>query len=239
MLRKLAILSIGATLFFGVFTPQSNILAAKTSITISADDLNVRKGPGLTYPVVQKAKQGQTFPIIKEDSQWYMVDLGNGQTGWVANWFAVKNPPPTDTFSPSANLAIALVNSNGLRVRKGPGTSFQIIASLNKGDKVRVVESNENWYKISASFGVGWVSRQFLEVKDNTYGNGSTKINPANKNEVKKGIVSADFLNVRSAPSRTGTIIGKLLKGATVKIYSSQADWMEISFSNQKAWVMS
>ncbi|NHM30438.1 SH3 domain-containing protein [Neobacillus terrae] len=232
MLKKLAIVLISAALFSAIIFPEQKIIAAKSSIRITADNLNVRGGPGLSYPVVKQVKIGDQFTLIKEEGQWYKIDLGYGRKGWVANWFASKSQQPQPSFSNSSSGSYAEVNTNGLRVRKGPGTSFQITDYLDKGEKVTILETNASWNKISGSFGSGWVSREFLSPLSKE----ATK--PGNSTS-ETGKVIADSLNIRNTPSLDGEIIGKLLNGTEVKILSSQKSWLEINFSGKRGWVTS
>ncbi len=51
---------------------------------------------------------------------------------------------------PSAGSATIVNASGGLRVRSGPGTSYEAIASLNNGDEVTVVaDAGDGWYEIT------------------------------------------------------------------------------------------
>lgn len=50
---------------------------------------------------------------------------------------------------PQANATITGADS-GLRVRSGPGTSYEILASLNNGDDIVVVaDAGDGWYEIT------------------------------------------------------------------------------------------
>ncbi len=110
------------------------------------------------------------------------------------------------------------------------GQAFEVIGLLNKGQAVTVLEDNENWLKVKTDFGEGWVTRQYVLIKNNQ---------DAPKTESEKtstGVVS-ELLNVRNEPSISSTIVGKLPKGKTITIYSKKDNWLEIQFANQKAWV--
>lgn len=62
-------------------------------------------------------------------------------------------------------------------------------------------------------------------------------INPAQATaQYKKGEVIATVLNCRATPSTSGTINGKLQKGATVTIYAEQGDWYLVNKVNPQ-WV--
>ncbi len=58
---------------------------ATTRLTIVAPALNVRSGPGLTYPAVNVLPQGDQVAVIGYDaaSDWWQIQLADGNTGWV------------------------------------------------------------------------------------------------------------------------------------------------------------
>lgn len=66
--------------------------------TITANNVNVRTGPGTNFPVVSKVKKGTTMTIKDEAFGWYKVVLPDGNTtGWVASWLV-----DTGTGTPTA-----------------------------------------------------------------------------------------------------------------------------------------
>ncbi|MFP7297512.1 SH3 domain-containing protein [Neobacillus niacini] len=235
MIRRFILLFVCFTLIFAVFLPEDKGAAANDSVTIAESTVNIRNGPGLSYQLVKQVKKGEKFTVLKEKGDWIQIQLSAAKTGWVANWVVTKSSNGTTTTSSGNSKGrSAEANTNQLRVRSGPGTSFRIISSLNKGQIVSVVDENENWLKISASFGEGWVAREYMDLKSNST---NSKDDNTNKS-IDKGIVT-DTLNIRKEPSTKGSIIGKLAKGTTVSIYSKKNNWLEIKYSGQSAWVSS
>lgn len=235
MVKKFIFVLLSITLIFGAFlSPGKGLAAARNTLTISEDIVNVRGGPSLSYQLVKQVKKGEKYSILKEKGDWIQIDLSNGKTGWVANWLITKEKNNESTNPTSLENTIAEADTDQLRVRSGPGTSFRIIGLLNKGQAVTVLENNENWIKISTPFGEGWVASQYVKMKSEKQESNS---NPNGTNKMSKGVVTGDTLNVRKEPSTTSTTIGKLSKGMSITIYSKQNNWLEIQFSNQKAWV--
>ncbi|MDQ1001386.1 N-acetylmuramoyl-L-alanine amidase [Neobacillus niacini] len=233
MIKRFILLLVCVTLFFGVFLPQDIGVAANDTVTIAEDTVNVRNGPGLSYQLVKQVKRGDKFTIIKEQSDWVQIQLSAAKTGWVANWVVTKTTNgATATGSSNLNKNTAEANTNQLRVRTGPGTNFRISGYLNKGQAVSVIDDNENWIKISAGFGEGWVTREYLDFNDK-----STNTSKEDNNlSIDTGKVT-DTLNVRNEPSTTGQVIGKLEKGTSISIYSQKNNWIEIKYANQSAWI--
>lgn len=73
-------------------------------------------------------------------------------------------PAPTAAAAPTAD---AVVNSDTLNVRAGPGMNYRVIGQLKRGDGVKVTGrlQNNSWVKIAiAGQPEAWVSTQFLDV---------------------------------------------------------------------------
>lgn len=52
---------------------------------ITQDIVNIRKGPGLKYPVVKKAEDGEIYKIFEEKGNWVRIGFyfENEEVGWV------------------------------------------------------------------------------------------------------------------------------------------------------------
>lgn len=237
MIKKFNLLLMCFVVILGAFLPQGKGIAATSQITISTDTVNVRGGPGLSYPLIKIAKRGENYSIVKEQGEWLEIQLSFGKTGWVVNWLVTKEK---GVQTANASTAVgskstkATPNIDQLRVRSGPGTSFRIVGFLNKGQGVTVLDQNENWYKISSTFGEGWVVKDFLQL--NTVTQKDKQPSPS-ANNTSTGVVNGDTLNVRIEPSSNSTVIGKLTKGTTITIFSKQNNWVEIGYSNLRGWI--
>lgn len=55
--------------------------------TVNANNVNVRSGPGTTFPSIQKVSKGTAVTIKEQAFGWYNVVLPDGSTtGWIASW---------------------------------------------------------------------------------------------------------------------------------------------------------
>lgn len=201
--------------------------AAGITVTAAVDSLNIRSGPGLSYRVVETARKGTNLTVLSESGEWVEVKMPSGKTGWAANW--LLNRPSQSTS--------ALSSVDNLRIRKGPGTGYGITGYLAKGQSATVQEKSGEWTRISSSSGNGWVSSQFLEMAQ-AGGNKQQDEKASSLTAVWK-TVNADVLNVRTSPSSTSGIAGKLNNGAKVEVIQNKNGWSEISFSGKKGWVSS
>ncbi|MCA1031873.1 SH3 domain-containing protein [Bacillus timonensis] len=197
--------------------------ASKQTATINTATLNVREGPGLSYNVIKQVKQNESYPVVDKKSDWLKLELSKNEFGWVAAWLVSLNEIKSENTSNDKITS----SVDGLRIRSGPGTSFQIIGYLNKGEEVSYLDQNENWTKILINNIHGWVSSDYLLF-------GSTKPNESTK---KEGKITATALNIRSTPSLQGAIIGKVYKDEKVTIVSEKENWVEINHDGGTAWI--
>jgi uncharacterized protein YgiM (DUF1202 family) len=59
----------------------------------------------------------------------------------------------------------ATITGDGVRIRSGPGKSFSVIGSLNRDDKVEVLDSMGEWRRLKTSRGVvGWVHGDYMRA---------------------------------------------------------------------------
>lgn len=81
---------------------------------ITASVLNVRKGPSTNHGILTQVKQGQRYKLVKEDQNWYQLDLGKGQLGWVfGNYISVSNSMQKDLLQ-----FLTLSGSSGISTEK-------------------------------------------------------------------------------------------------------------------------
>lgn len=222
-------------LIFGNLPALETANADNGSLTITATSLNVRQGPGLSYPVAGSVKKGEKYSIVKEDGDWIQISLGGSKNGWVAEWFTSKNASKPSVSQNSIGTS-GSITANGLRVRKGPGTNYQVVGSLNSGQAVEILSTNGKWSEVRTPAIQGWVSKEYIKPN----GSNAKSTPPAGSSHTaSKGIVTADSLNVREKPSLNANTIGKLKKGAEVAVLSQSNGWAEISFAGKKAWASS
>lgn len=103
----------------------------------------------------------------------------------------------------------AVVNTETLKLRKGPSTSTTILELLDEGEKLEVIEEEGEWVKVKVSGITGYVSKEFVKIsgensesstqKENTQttSNTNTETNTAvaQNNEEVSNIISETTAN--------------------------------------------
>ena len=234
MKKKSGLTALVLLLMMLSFFPQHHALGeSDEEIIVTSKVVNVRDGAGLSYPIVKRLTKGDTYKIVSEKDDWYEIRIGTGKTGWVANWLVEKN---TESNQVEKKSGQGTITGNSVRVRMGPGTTFQTVSTLTKGTAVNILEKNENWVQIKTDDIEGWVADAYIQLpaaSENTV-----------KQETKEtsgdsqiGRVMVDRLNVRSEPSTSSASLGKLNKDTSVTIYQMNNEWVQIDFQGKKGWV--
>lgn len=92
---------------------NSNFNSEDTSekITIIANGVNIRSGPGTNHSIIGSTSSGDTYNIVDSSGDWCKVSLANGDTAWIAGWLTnmgTKELPASN----SGNLADDKINTS-------------------------------------------------------------------------------------------------------------------------------
>ena len=147
---------------------------------------------------------------------------------------------PTEVTEP-VNDNMATVTDQ-LTVRSSPSTGAKIIGYLDPGTKVEIIKTETYMGVEWALIREGWIVLDYVEMS-----NGSVAKDPATEepaatqpaatepaNTTKiSGQITADGLNIRQEPSKTGTIVGNYTYGTNVIILETKDGWGR----TDKGWI--
>lgn len=163
-------------------------------ITVTADDVNIRSGPGTSYSATSTAKKGDQFTIT-ETATGSGYTWGKFYAGWIAlkytNYDQVaekEEAPETPEVTPDAPAspetpeATAPVKgtvkvSDSLRIRTGPSTGYPVAGYLKNGDRVEILEQKIVGAMVWGRIEKGWISLDYV-VLDPTDNNTETPTEP-------------------------------------------------------------
>lgn len=141
-----------------------------------------------------------------------------------------------DTFA-EAKLT-GSVTGSGVNMRSGPGKTYNVVAVLQKDNVIKILSVTGEWYKVNTSNNVtGYVSKKYITLKKDVQAPAPQAV--ASPPSVT-GTISVSDLNIRSGPSTSNKVVGKLQKGSSVKVLEKSGDWYKINTSgNVAGWVSS
>lgn len=197
--------------------------------TVLVNKLNIRKGAGTGYEEVGAYAKSDRIIILETNEDW-----GRTDKGWV-NLAYVKLDNGTnetekeeETEAPeeedketvsdgeSKVLGYAVVNLGALNVRTGPGTKYDQVEMVAKGERYAYYQKSGSWIRIDK----GWVSANYMYLEGET-GDGAGK-----------GTMKSD-LNIRTGPGKDFDKTGTYKKGDTVKILAQINGWGY----TEKGWI--
>jgi len=123
----------------------------------------------------------------------------------------------------------AQISGGRVNLRAGPGTSYEIITTVNEKTPVSVFSKSGEWVKISFPESEScYVHQDFIE------GNIPADIPEAGLEAVVKG----DQINIRVRPWDKSSIVGQMNKGDKIQITGLRGPWAKIKPpASSRAWV--
>ena len=200
-------------------------------VTVTANDVNVRSGPGTNYTVVSSANTGDQL-VITETATGSGYTWGKFHGGWIClkytNYDTVTAPEEEET-TPVSRMGTVKVNDS-LRVRSGPSTSTSVVGYLSPNERVTITEKTTSgsmtWGKISS----GWISLDYVVLDTQSGGDIGTQ-------KLTGTVKVNDFLRIRTGPGTSYAIAGYLSPNAKVEITERKSvgstEWGKIS----KGWI--
>lgn len=236
MNKKYFVLIVCIIFTSALFPTFSSVTAAQGEAVIATDEMNVRSGPGLSYGITAEVKKGERYPILKEDGDWVQIQLGSGEKGWVVSWLITKEDQASTSSSGSSDTVTS--TDPDLRMRSGPGTSYEVIGKFPQGSQASVIDKDSGWIKISYHSATGWVSSEYV-----TSGGSSSASDESDQTEDSgastTGTVGVSSLNVRASASHDAAIITKLDRGTKLTVLNEKNGWAHIEVNGLKGWVAS
>lgn len=133
-------------------------------VKVTANCLNIRKGPGTNFGIAGQITDHGIYTIVKESdgpgaSLWGKLKSG---AGWISLDYTSKNPGSSSGgYVPTYRLGLYVVNTpSGLNVRKGPGTNYGIIKAYKNGTRFDTYEISNDWARTPS----GWVCLKYCSL---------------------------------------------------------------------------
>lgn len=230
--------------------PEGTAITPVT-VQVTGDDVNIRRGPGTDYDIVDTASRGRTMTITATASgsgyQW-----GKFDGGWIALTYtnfdeAQNHDGQSDANKPQDNVqesAVGYVTSDdGLRIRTGAGTFNSVKGYLSYGEKVEVLErtvvDGMTWGRIAD----GWISLDYVRFESDTDSAPEQKPEEKPQDEEKpaakpeKGTVNTEDLRIRTGPSTAYDIVGYLNTGDRVEILEKKTNGSMVWGKISNGWI--
>lgn len=119
-------------------------------LAVSAPVANIRSGPGTNHNVLWKVEQYFPILVIQKSGEWYRFQDFEGDKGWVHQSLVGK-------------IQAIITRNDACNIRSGPGTSHNILFSVEKGIPFKVLKREGSWINIEHSDGdKGWIHKSLV-----------------------------------------------------------------------------
>ena len=125
--------------------------ASAQNISVNADNANIRTGPGTNYQIAMELFKGYPLQITATQGDWSKVVDFENDTGWIHNSLVGEGNTVIVNGTQSVNM------------RAEASTDSAIVANVDRGVVLTIMETNGNWLKLQHSTGVvGWIYKPLL-----------------------------------------------------------------------------
>jgi uncharacterized protein YgiM (DUF1202 family) len=196
--------------------------------TVTAGELNIRKGANSGYEKVGTYKKGDRIEILETKTVEDGTVWGRTNLGWVGmGYVRMDGTPIPESEDPNATkiisngnntvLGYGVVNLGELNVRMGPDTHYAKLATVKLGNRYAYYELSDGWARIED----GWVSTDYFYIEGTTTA------------EAYFAVVNTEELNIRTGPNTSFSSVGQYKQGETIEILCQVDAWGY----TEKGWV--
>ncbi len=237
----LTLLLLLALVLSGMAVPaRADGKIAYGAATVNAAVLNVRSGPGKDNSIVGTVTNGSIVVILEQtNNDWYKINF-EGTVGYVSTEYL-------QYVVTSANFtARGTVTADSVRVRKGPGTSYDTVSNCAHGENVDVIGINSGWYKIVTGAGItGYIRSDLMGVTGgraagnvpSTTPESGTSTEPTGTVTETDGVVMGWGVRFRTGPGMNYDFITSLNRGTKVTVIGTEGDWYRCIYDGKTGYL--
>lgn len=216
---------------------------------ITKTDVNIRQGPGLSYPVIGVTQRGNTYfaEARRGDKEgkgsWVRFSIGNGKSGWVRSDLLQLELPSIEQTDKVVGDMMVRPRGQSVTVYQHPLKGSGTIATLKSGDSAKYITSKGAWIAVQTSRGArGWVygpDTVITCVTDPTlsFGVSESSWSIGKYNTIS---VNATDVNFRAGPGTNYPVISMVQKGDSLRVLETQGQWIKcISPKGIVGWIAS
>lgn len=120
--------------------------------------------------------------------------------------------------------ALGVVNGGSASLRQTADQNGKVLATLSSGMVVSVTGVEGQWYAVKRGDSAGYISADMLRLETKLSFKATAK-------------VTADILNIRSAPGSSGSVTGSVKNGEYVDVLGFDSGWYQITAAGGSGYV--
>jgi len=131
---------------------------------VESGNLNVREAATTDSKMVGKMPRNAACEILATEGEWYQISSGE-ITGYVKSEYIITGDE-AKAIAETLVRTVAISLTDSLNVRTEPNTDCGIITTVSTGEELEFVEKLDGWVKVAIDSDEGYVSADYVEVKD-------------------------------------------------------------------------
>lgn len=208
---------------------------------VTTDCLNVRTGPGTSYPVATKLNRGATVRPTELKDGWAKIGtnrwVSRGYITMIDNCTIPENGESYTEIEPTPYI----INTNSLNIRREPSTNAKIDGAFTRGMKVFATKTHGKWLYATDGHNEGWINGGYTKKATNE--NNTTTQKPSSSIKEEKvtmrelTVKDTDSLNIRKGPGTNYAKTGTLKRGESVMSNVKSGNWYKIEIGEEPGWI--
>lgn len=179
---------------------------------------------------------GTSVEILSSSDGWYHVSV-DGKTGYMfGKYVTVSDEGGSDAVKKLGRSGPALINSvntgtvnvSAVNLRERATTESPVITVISKGKSVTVLDTENDWYKVTFDGKPGYIFGEYLDVE---YVESSS--------EEIKVYVSGGAVNFREGPSSSSNVITVLGRGTALALVEDGDTWIKAVYNGYTGYISS
>jgi SH3-like domain-containing protein len=132
----------------------STATSAAQYVSVKKDGVNIRSGPATKEEVLWEVFQDFPLKVLEEKGKWTQTVDFEGDKGWVYS----------QLLSDKKTVIVRVKTAN---MRIGPGTNYEIVATVKYGVVFKLGKVEDDWVEVSHEDGTnGWLYKDLLWPSD-------------------------------------------------------------------------
>lgn len=192
----------------GITGNGSTTVVAKGIVKVN--ELNLRSTSSTNGDRLGSLKYGDRVEILEKDGSW-----GRTSKGWIHMDYIYQDG------SRGTKQDTGTVTTDGLRIRSGPGTGYDVVGSYNSGDAIEILEQFTYGTTTWGCTSKGWISLSYVDLDNGDGSDGST----GNTNTTNRRGTVISGLYVRSGAGTNYEVVSTYEEGDVVTILETRNGW--------------
>lgn len=145
-------------------TPAPEAYVPGFTIPAVTKNLNIRKTPGTDGKLIGKLPVDCYAFILEEKDGWTKISTGSIEEGYVSSEY-LFSPKEVISICDREELVTAYITASSLNVRSGPGTWYDSLTKVKKGQSftAKLGQSYKGWIAIEYKDGsIGYISEKYV-----------------------------------------------------------------------------